>query len=203
MQSPILELNEQNLKKFVLDPARSKMEKFWPTIIGAMIGTVKEETSAMLLTFKRDLKKRLGRFDGIELECDEIDHTKLVPEFPPFSLLLSVPAGLDLDDTAKHDKKKLWNLALDWAVQFQEKVKAEATRLSFATANLAEEAAQNSVIIFRKKVQNEIIDLRDELEKKQKFIESLNQKLNELQTVSDQLKDAYDKIENSLLDEIE
>ena len=153
MQSPVLELNEQNLKKFVLDPARSKMEKFWPTIMGTTIGTVKEETSAMLLTFKSNLKKRIGRFDGIELECDEIDYAKLEPEFPPFSLVLSVPADLDLDDTARQDDNKFWNLALGWAVQFQEKVKAEATRLSFETANLAEKAAQKSVIRFRMKVQ--------------------------------------------------
>ena len=202
MQSPTLELNEQNLMKFVLDPARSKMEKFWPTIMGTTIGTVKEETSAMLLKFKSDLESKVGRFDGIELECDEIDYTKLEPEFPPFPFVLSVPADLELDDTAKYDHK-LWNLALDWAVQFQEKVKAEATKLSFGTANLAERAAQKSVIRFRMKVQKEILRLQDELESKQKYIESLNQKLNELQTISGQLKDAHDKIENSLLDEIE
>ena len=63
-------------------------------------------------------------------------------------------------------------------------------------------AAQASVKRFRENIQNEIRRLKKELESKQEFIESHDQKLNEMQTISDQLKDAQYKIERSLLDEI-
>ena len=91
---------------------------------------------------------------------------------------------------------------IDLAVQFQLRVKTEATRISFVTAGRAERAAQQSVSKFQQKTQKEILRLKQELESKQGFIESLNQKLTELQTVSGQLKGARDKIEKSLLDEI-
>ena len=63
-------------------------------------------------------------------------------------------------------------------------------------------AARASVKRFRENIQKEIHRLKKELESKQEFIESHNQKLNEMQIISDQLKDARDKIEKSLLDEI-
>ena len=124
---------------------------------------------------------------------------KLEPLSPPFMLVLSVSPNKSLKNT----KDILWDLALDLAVQFQERVKTEATKLSFTTARQVERAAQQSVSKFRQKIQKEILRLTDELESKQEFIESLNQKFNELQTISDQLKGARDKIEMSLLDEIE
>ena len=79
----------------------------------------------------------------------------------------------------------------------------KTTRISFPTSGQVERAAQQSVSKFRQKTQKEILHLNKELESKQGFIESLNQKLNELQTISGQLKGAWDKIEKSLLDEIE
>ena len=192
-------LKEHNLKRQILETAESKMEKHWPQIMGTTIRIVKEETSMMLSAFKRDLEERVHRFDGIELELDEIELAKLEPLSPPFMLVLSVSPNKSLKNT----KDILWDLALDLAVQFQERVKTEATKLSFTTAGQVERAAQQSVSKFRQKIQKEILRLTDELESKQEFIESLNQKFNELQTISDQLKGARDKIEMSLLDEIE
>ena len=80
--------------------------------------------------------------------------------------------------------------------------RTETTRISFATSGQVERAAQQSVSKFRQKTQKKILCLADELESKQGFIESLNQKLNELRTISGKLKDARDKIKNSLWDEI-
>jgi len=93
-------------------------------------------------------------------------------------------------------------MAVEWAVQFQGKVKAEAAKLSIATSGKAERAAQQSISKFRRNVQEEIYRLRSELASKQGFIEILNQKLGELQTISERLKGAQNKIESSLLDEI-
>jgi len=191
-------LKEHRLEKQILEKAESKMKEHWPQIMGTTIGMVKEETRAMLSTFKSDLEERVRRFDGIELELDEIDLAKLEPLSPPFMLVLSVSPKKNVNNT----NDMLWDLALDLAVQFQERVKTEATRLSFATSGRAERAAQQSVSKFREKTQKKILHLQDELESKQAFIESLNQKLNELQTISGQLKGARDKIEKSLLDEI-
>ena len=191
-------LKEHHLEKQILEKAESKMKEHWPQIMGTTIGMVKEETRAMLSTFKSDLEERVRRFDGIELELDEIDLAKLEPLSPPFMLVLSVSPKKNVNNT----NDMLWDLALDLAVQFQERVKTEATRLSFATSGRAERAAQQSVSKFREKTQKKILHLQDELESKQAFIESLNQKLNELQTISGQLKGARDKIEKSLLDEI-
>ena len=78
----------------------------------------------------------------------------------------------------------------------------KTTRISFATSSQVETAAQQSVSKFYQKTQKKILHLADELESKQGFIESLNQKLNELWTISGKLKDAQDKIKNSLWDEI-
>ena len=94
------------------------------------------------------------------------------------------------------------DLAVHLAVEFQERVKMETTRISFATAGQAERAAQQSVRWFRQKTQKKILRLTDELESKQGFIETLNQKLNKLQTISGKLKGARDKIKNSLWDDI-
>ena len=88
------------------------------------------------------------------------------------------------------------------AVQFLERVRTEATKLSFVTSGQVERAAQQPVSRFRQKIQKEILCLTDELESKQELIETLNQKLTELQTISGQLKGARDKIKNSLWDEI-
>ena len=96
----------------------------------------------------------------------------------------------------------LWNPAVDLAVEFQKRVKTEATKLSFTTAGRAERAAQQSVSKFRQKVQKEILHLIGELESKQGFIETLNQKFNKLHTISGRVKGARDKIEKSLWDEI-
>ena len=191
-------LKEQNLEEQILETARSKMEEHWPQIMGNTTGVVKEETHAMLSAFKRDLEERMRRFDGIELELDEIDLAKLKPLSPPFMLVLSVSPNKNLNNTTDI----LWDLAVDLAVQFQERVKTEATKLSFATAGRAERAAQQSVSRFRENTQEEILHLTDELESKQEFIETLNQKLNELQTISGQLKGARNMIETSLLDDI-
>ena len=181
-----------------MEKAESKMKDHWPQIMGATIGVVKEETRAMLSAFKSDLEERVGTFDGIELELDEIDLAKLEPLSPPYTLVLSVSPNKNVNNT----NDMLWDLALDLAVQFQERVKTEATRLSFQTSGRAERAAQQSVSKFREKIQKEILRLQDELESKQAFIENLNQKLNELETISGQLKGAWYKIEESLLDEI-
>ena len=191
----LLTLKEHNLKRQILETAESKMEEHWPQIMGTTIGIVKEETSAMLSAFKRDLEERLRRFDGIELELDEIDLAKLEPLSPPFTLVLSVSPD-------KNTKDILYDLAVDLAVQFQERVKMEATRISFKTAGQVEGAAQQSVSKFRQKTQKEILHLNKELESKQEFIETLNQKFNELQTISGQLNGARDKIEKSLLEDI-
>ena len=78
----------------------------------------------------------------------------------------------------------------------------KTTRISFATSGQVERAEQQSVSKFRQKTQKKILRLADELESKQGFIESLNQKLNELRTISGKLKDARDKIKNSLWDDI-
>ena len=198
VETVILKLKEHNLKKQILETAESKMEKHWPQIMGTTIGIVKEETSAVLSAFRRDLEERVRRFDGIELELDEIELAKLEPLSPPFMLVLSVSPNKDLNNT----KDILWDLAVDLAVQFQERVKTEATKLSFVTAGRAERAAQQSVSRFQQKTQKEILRLTAQLESKQGFIESLNQKLNELQTISGQLKGARDKIEKNLWDEI-
>ena len=195
----ILELKEHTLNKQILETAENKMEKHWPQIMSTTIGIVKKETNAMLSAFKRDLEERVRRFDGIELELDKIDLAQLEPLSPPFTLVLSVSPNKSLKNTTD----VLWDLAVDLAVEFQERVKTEATRISFATAGRAERAAQQSVSKFRQKTQKEILRLTDELESKQEFIETLNQRLNELQTISGQLKGARDKIEMSLLDEIE
>ena len=191
-------LKEQNLEKQILETAENKMKEYWPQIMGTTVEVVKEETSAMLSAFKRDLEERVGRFDGIELEIDEIDLAKLKPLSPPFMLVLSISPNKDLTDTTDI----LLDLAADLAVQFKEKVKGEATKLSLFTSGRAEKRAKSSVSRFHQKTQDEILHLKDELESKQGFIESLNQRLNELQTISDQLKGARDKIEESLLDEI-
>ena len=191
-------LKEHSLEKQILDKAESKMKEHWPQIMGTTIGVVREETRAMLSAFKSDLEEKVGTFDGIELELDEIDLAKLEPLSPPYTLDLSVSPNKNVNNT----NDMLWDLALDLAVQFQERVKTEATKLSFQTSGRAERAAQQSVSKFREKTQKEILHLQDELELKQAFIENLNQKLNELETISDQLKGARDKIENSLLDEI-
>ena len=198
MEMVLLKLKEHNLKKQILETVESKMEKHWPQIMGTTIRMVKKETSAMLSAFKRDLEERMHRFDGIELELDEIDLAQLEPLSPPFTLVLSVSPNKNLNST----KEMLWDLAVDLAVQFQERVRTEATKLSFTTAGRAERAAQHSVSRFRQKTQKEILHLTDELESKQGCIETLNQKLNELQTISGQLKGAQDKIEKSLWDEI-
>ena len=116
------------------------------------IGIVKEETSAMLSAFKRDLEERVGRFDGIELELDEIDLAQLEPLSPPFTLVLSVSPNKNLNT-----KDILWDLAVDLAVQFQERVKTEATRISFVTAGCTERATQQSISKFRQKTQKEIL----------------------------------------------
>ena len=101
-------------------------------------------------------------------------------------LVLSVSPNKNLNNTTDI----LWGLALDLAVQFQERIRTEATRISFATSGRAEKAAQQSVSKFHQKTQKEVLHLIDELESKQGFIESLNQKLNKLQTISGQLKGA-------------
>ena len=191
-------LKEHSLEKQILEKAESKMKEHWPQIMGATIGVVKEETRAMFSAFKSDLEERIGAFDGIELELDEIDLAKLEPLSPPYTLVLSVSPDKNVNNT----NDMLWDLALELAVQFQDRVKTEATKLSYQTSGRAERAAQSSVSRFRKKTQKKILRLQDELEAKQAFIENLNQKLNELQTISDQLKGARDKIEKSLLDEI-
>jgi len=140
-------------------------------------------------------------FKGIELECDELDYTEFHPKSPPFVLVLSIPHDLYLHDTSAL-KDKLWELAVDWAVQFQGMVKAEAAKLSIATSGKAERVAQQSISKFLRNVHEEIHCFRGELASKQGFIEILNQKLGELQTISEQLKGAQNKIESSLLDEI-
>ena len=201
INSLLVELNKQNLESQILNPARDKMEKYWPTIMAKIIGMVKEETYKMLSVFKQDLEERLSVFEGVELERDEIDYTALDPKYPPFVLFFSVPPDLDLGDTSAL-KDKLWELAVDWAVQFQGKVKAEAAKLSILTSGRAERAAQQSISRFQRNVREEIRCLRSELTSKQGFIETLNQKLNELQTISERLKGAQNKIESSLLDEI-
>lgn len=201
MNSLQVELNEQNLESLILKPATDKMEKFWPTIMAKITGMVKEETNKMLSVFKQDLEERVSVFEGVELECDELDYTEFHPKSPPFVLVLSIPHVIDLHDTSAL-KDKLWDLAVEWAVQFQGKVKAEAAKLSIATSGKAERAAQQSISKFRRNVQEEIYRLRSELASKQRFIEILNQKLGELQTISERLKGAQNKIESSLLDEI-
>ena len=201
MNSLLIELNEQNLESQILKPATDKMEKFWPTIMAKITGMVKEETNKMLSVFKQDLEERVSVFEGVELECDELDYTAFHPKSPPFVLVLSIPHDLDLHDTSAL-KDKLWDMAVEWAVQFQGKVKAEAAKLSIATSGKAERAAQQSISKFRRNVQEEIYRLRSELASKQGFIEILNQKLGELQTISERLKGAQNKIESSLLDEI-
>ena len=60
----------------------------------------------MLSAFKRDLQERVRRFDGIELELDEIDLAQLEPLSPSFMLVLSVsPKNLN------NAKDILWDLA--------------------------------------------------------------------------------------------
>ena len=103
----ILKLKEHNLKRQILETAESKMEKHWPQIVGTTIGIVKEETNAMLSAFKRDLQERVCRFDGIELELDEIDLAQLEPLSPSFMLVLSV-SPKNLNNT----KDILWDLAV-------------------------------------------------------------------------------------------
>ena len=83
----LLELKKHNLKRQILEMVESRMEKLWTQIMGTTIGIVKEGTSAMLSAFKRDLEERVSRFDGIELELDEIDLAKLEPLSPPFTLV--------------------------------------------------------------------------------------------------------------------
>ena len=90
---------------------------------------------------------------------------------------------------------------MDFAVQFQERVRTETTRISFATAGRVERP-HNSLLAGSVRRHRKILRLTDELESKQEFIETLNQKLNELQTISGKLKGAQDKIKNSLWDEI-
>ena len=198
MEMLLLILNREYLEKQILETAMKKMEKLWPQIMDTIIRMVKEETNAMLSTFKEDLDERMDKFSGIELKLDVIDLAKLEPKSPPFKLVLSVSPHEYFNDT----KEVIWDLAVDLAVQFQERVKGEATKLSLATAGRAEMAARASVKRFRENIQKEIRHLKKELESKQEFIESHDQKLNEMQTISDQLKDAQYKIERSLLDEI-
>ena len=198
MEMLLLILKGENLEKQILETAIKKMENLWPQIMDTIIRIVKEETNAMLSTFKGDLDERMDKFSGIELKLDVIDLAKLEPKPPPFKLVLSVSPNEYFNDT----KEVIWDLAVDLAVQFQERVKGEATKLSLATAGRAEMAARASVRRFRENIQNEIRRLKKEFESKQEFIESHDQKLNEMQTISDQLKDARDKIERSLLDEI-
>ena len=164
-----------------MEPAVKKIEKLWPQIMDTIIRMVKEETNAMLSTFKEDLDERMDKFSGIELKLDVIDLANLEPKSPPFKLVLSVSPNEYFNDT----KEVIWDLAVDLAVQFQERVKGEATKLSLATAGRAEMAAQASVKRFRENIQNEILHLKKELESKQEFIESHNQKLNEMRIISD------------------
>ena len=198
MEMLLLILKGENLEKQILETAIKKMENLWPQIMDTIIRIVKEETNAMLSAFKGDLDERMDKFSGIELKLDVIDLAKLEPKSPPFRLVLSVSPNEYFNDT----KEVIWALAVDLAVQFQEKVKGEAMRLSLETAGRAEMAARASVRRFRENIQKEIRRLKKELESKQEFIESHNQKLNEMQIISDQLKDTQDKIEESLLDKI-
>ena len=95
----------------------------------------------MLSTFKEDLDERMDKFSGIELKLDVIDLAKLEPKSLPFKLVLSVSPHEYFNNT----KEVIWDLTVDLAVQFQEKVKGEAMRLSLATAGRAEMAAQASI----------------------------------------------------------
>ena len=118
-----------------------------------------------------------------KLVADELNYDKLLKP-PPFDFHVYIPSDVEQLTVSGLMKR---DIATEWAVRFYKTTEFEINNLSVQFLQIAENICHTHIEKLQSKVVERMKHLRQELEKKQKDMESLNQKTYLLETVHRQL----------------
>ena len=158
------------------------LENTWSNIMSNVMKELRGSVVTLFSALKGDIEK-IAKTHNIKLVLDELNFGKL-PEPSKFNLHVSIPSEIEPLMVSALQKR---DTDPEWAVRFYKITEAEINKLSTKSFRMAEEECLVCVEKLQKGVVEKIKVLRQELEAKQKHIESLNQMVYQLDTVHQQL----------------
>ena len=168
----------------ILKPASAILEKSWSDIMSNVTVELTRNVESLFSALKSEIKQIAKKYNT-KLLLGKLNYE--VPKTPNFSkkFNLSIPSDVEpLTVSALQEKT-----VAEWAVQLRQIIQFEVNVLSLQFVSRSKSVCDTNVKKLQKEVVDKIEDFRQELEAKQKHMESLNQMGYQLETVRKQLLD--------------
>ena len=174
----------------ILKPANRMMEQTWLSIMSNLTGELRRNVELLFSALDRRIK-HIENTHNVKLKLEVFDFGKLKKP-PPFLPRAKIPSSIKPKTVSALMEG---DIGTDWAIQFRKNTEAEVSKLTMINFAMAQKDCRTHVERIRNKELKKIKHSKQELEKKQKEMESLNQKAYQLETVHRQLLDASEEFQ--------